>query len=312
MNNLSRYKWEKLGRIIIPRKRLWWMQTHSMVPTIENLVGSLIKVYFSGRDAKNISYIGWALIDLDKPQEIVELLSKPVLSPGELGCFDDNGVTPSCIVKFKEKIYLYYIGWNPGHNVRMHLFGGLAISGDNGKTFKRYSRAPIIERCKVNPFLNTAPYVIESKGKWFMYYVSGTKWIHKDLPRYNIQIARSDDGLEWERDGKVAIDFKNDSEMALARPWVIKDGDIYKMWFSFKGDVNKGAGYRLGYAESPDGLDWQRMDDQVGITVSEDGWDSKMIEYAAVIKHEEKYYMFYNGNDYGKEGIGLAIGTKEE
>ena len=309
MNNLSRYNWKKLDRIILPNKKMWWMQTHSMVPTIENLCGSLIKVYFSGRDAKNISYIGWVLIDLDKPLEIVEFSKEPVLSPGELGCFDDNGVTPSCIIKNKGEIYLYYIGWNPGHNVRMHLFGGLAISKDNGKTFKRYSHAPIIERCRVNPYLNTAPFVIKEQKNWLMYYVSGVEWIHKDLPRYNIQIATSDDGLEWNRDGRVAIDFKDDNEMALARPWVIKDDDIYKMWFSCKGDVNKGDGYRLGYAESLNGLDWERMDDRVGITVSEDGWDSEMIEYAAVVKYDEKYYMFYNGNNYGEEGIGLAVGT---
>lgn len=307
MNNLSRYKWEKLDRIIIPRKRLWWMQTHSMVPTIENLVGSLIKVYFSGRDAKNISYIGWVLIDLDKPQEIVELLSKPVLSPGELGCFDDNGVTPSCIVKFKEKIYLYYIGWNPGYNVRMHLFGGLAISEDGGKTFQRYSRAPIIGRNKVNPFFNTAPFVLKENELWRMYYVSVTEWVHKDLPRYNIKYATSKDGLSWKREGIVAIDFKNEKEMALARPWVIKDKSIYKMWFAFKGDAAKGESYRLGYAESEDGVEWKRMDEQVGITVSNDGWDSEMIEYAAVIPYKEKLFMFYNGNNYGYDGIGLAV-----
>jgi hypothetical protein len=34
-----------------------------------------------------------------------------------------------------------------------------------------------------------------------------------------------------------------------------------------------------------------------------------MIEYAAVVKHQEKYYMFYNGNNYGENGIGLAVGT---
>jgi predicted GH43/DUF377 family glycosyl hydrolase len=281
-----------------------------MIPVPEKLEGSLYKIYYSGRDDRNISHIGYIIIDLNNINNIQKISADPILKPGEIGCFDDNGVTPSCVIKTNNKIYLYYIGWNPGHNVRMHLFGGLAVSKDNGETFKRYSRAPIIERCKENPFLNTAPFVIKEQEEWLMYYVSGVEWIHKDLPRYNIQIATSDDGLEWKRDGTIAIDFKDDNEMALARPWVIKDDDIYKMWFSFKGDWNRDSHYRLGYAESTDGINWERIDECVGITVSKDGWDSEMIEYAAVVKYKEHYYMFYNGNDYGKNGIGVAIGTQ--
>ena len=306
------YNWKKQGLIYKPSSSLWWNRTHAMIPVPEELDDSLYKIYFSGRDGNNISHIGYIIIDLNNLNNIQKISSDPILNPGEIGCFDDNGVTPSCSIVTKNKTYLYYIGWNPGHNVRMHLFGGLAVSKDNGKTFRRYSRAPIIERCKVNPFLNTAPFVIKKQNHWIMYYVSGVEWIHKDLPRYNIQIATSDDGLIWKRDGTVAIDFKDENEMALARPWVIKDEDIYKMWFSFKGDANKGAGYRLGYAESSDGISWERMDDQVGISVSEDGWDSEMIEYAAVVKYKEHYFMFYNGNNYGEEGIGIAIGTREK
>ena len=47
MDNLSRYKWEKLGRIVLPNNKLWWMQTHAMIPTIECVCVNLIKVYFS-------------------------------------------------------------------------------------------------------------------------------------------------------------------------------------------------------------------------------------------------------------------------
>ena len=39
---------------------------------------------------------------------------KEILNIGSLGSFDDNGVTPSCILNFENKKYLYYIGWNSG------------------------------------------------------------------------------------------------------------------------------------------------------------------------------------------------------
>lgn len=277
------------------------MQTHAMIPTPEHVGGSCWKIYFSGRCAWNVSHIGWAILDLDSPMSPVDFSVEPVLSPGELGCFDDNGVTPSCVVNHDGKTYLYYIGWNPGFNVRMHLFGGLAISEDNGETFQRWSRAPIIERSRSNPFLNTAPFAMRDGAIWRMYFVGGVGWRHKDLPRYNIQFAWSDDGKNWMRDGTVCIDFADESENALARPFVVKEEGVYKMWFAHKGNA-----YRLGYAESENGVDWHRDDSYAGLDVSNDSFDNAMVEYAAIIEHRGQKHMFYNGNNYGQGGIGLA------
>jgi hypothetical protein len=135
-----------------------------------------------------------------------------------------------------------------------------------------------------------------------MWYVSGVKWLNPDLPRYNIKYAESTDGLHWERPGVTCIDFASPEENALARPCVMKEDGIYKMWYAYKGES-----YRIGYAESRDGFEWMRLDSEAGIDVSSTGWDSQMIEYAYVFNHKQKKIMLYNGNDYGKDGIGLAI-----
>lgn len=296
-------RWKKLGLFLKPQSDKWWLLSHGMIPTPDALGGGQFRVYYSGRNERNQSHIAWADVDLNEPYRVIRYSDGPVLLPGDLGCFDDNGVTPSCVLDLGngEKA-LYYIGWNPGSTVRMHLFGGLAISKDGGKTFQRWSRAPIIERCKTDPFLNTAPWVTKADGEYRMYYVSGAGWVHKDLPRYNIKMARSDDGKVWLRDGHVAIDFKDASENALARPYVLFDDGIWKMWFAHKGDA-----YRLGYAESADGVTWYRRDEHVGIDVGAEGFDSEMLEYAAVVRHNGRGYMFYNGNNYGADGIGLAV-----
>lgn len=296
-------RWKKLGLFLKPQADKWWSLTHAMIPTPEARGNGIFRVYYSGRNDKNQSHIAWAEIDLNEPCRIFRFSEGPVLLPGDLGCFDDNGVTPSCILDLGggEKA-LYYIGWNPGSTVRMHLFGGLAISTDGGDTFNRHSRAPIIERCANDPFLNTAPWVVKAESEYRMYYVSGCGWVHKDLPRYNIKMGRSDDGKLWRRDGHVCIDFKDASENALARPYVILDDGVWKMWFAHKGEA-----YRLGYAESLDGVDWERRDDLAGIDVGTSGFDSDMIEYAAVVHHQGRRFMFYNGNNYGADGIGLAV-----
>lgn len=298
----ARINWHKKGLVIKPDKRLPWAQTHCMIPTPRMLDGGLVQVFFSGRDSFNRSHIGFAILDLDNNAKLLDYSAEPVLTPGDLGCFDDNGVTPSCIKEINGHLYLYYIGWNPGSTVRMHLFGGLAISHDGGASFQRWSRAPIIERCPTDPFLNTAPWVVRASDEYRMYYVSGCSWVHKDLPRYNIKMARSNDGKIWQRDGKICIDFQNNSENALARPYVIFEDMVWKMWFAHKGEA-----YRLGYAESIDGIDWERQDEMAAIDLSTSGFDTEMIEYAAVVKHNGQHFMFYNGNGYGIDGIGLAV-----
>ena len=273
-----------------------------MVPTPQALEGALYRVYFSGRDDQNRSHVGWAIVDLDRDGAVVETAREPVLGFGALGCFDDSGVTPSCMIDIDNRTFLYYIGWNPGSTTRMNIFGGLAISEDGGTSFERWSHAPIIERCRADPYINTAPYVIRSGGGLRMYYVSGVGWKDRDNPRYLIKTASSENGMHWRRDGRVCIDFAGPGETALARPYVLREDGLYKMWFA-----HKGAAYRLGYAESEDGVIWQRRDSLAGINISETGFDSEMIEYAAVVKHDGRRYMFYNGNNYGYDGIGLAV-----
>jgi predicted GH43/DUF377 family glycosyl hydrolase len=296
--------WKKLGLFIEPQRDKWWSLTHAMIPTPEVLGNGIFRIYYSGRNAQNQSHIAWADVELNEPYRVLNYSEGPVLQPGALGCFDDNGVTPSCLIDLGQgEKALYYIGWNPGSTVRMHLFGGLAISRDGGKTFDRWSRAPILERCRTDPYLNTAPWVICDGEGYRMFYVSGHEWVHKDLPRYNIKTAFSKNGKDWLREGHVCIDFKDDSENALARPYVIIDKDIWRMWFGYKSV----SGYRIGYAESKDGLNWDRLDHLAGIDVSESGFDSQMIEYAAIVKHKDRYFMFYNGNNYGFDGIGLAV-----
>jgi predicted GH43/DUF377 family glycosyl hydrolase len=295
-------KWSKRGLVIRPQTNVWWVRSHAMIPVPEDIGDGLWKIYFSGRNDHNQSHIGWALMDMNNPDKVVEYSTEPVLAPGDLGCFDDNGVTPSCVIREGDETRLYYIGWNPGSTVRMHLYGGLAISTDGGATFKRWSRAPILERCPTDPFLNTAPWAVRGDVHWHLYYVSGTEWVHKDLPRYNIKLATSKDGKVWKRDGHVCIDFLDSSENALARPYVVREDGIWKMWFA-----HKGAEYRIGYAESEDGITWQRHIAGAGLDVTPGSWDSDMVEYAAVIRHKGQRFMFYNGNNYGYDGIGLAV-----
>jgi len=297
--------WIKQGRIFEPKGQYDWVVSHSMLPIPERRGDDLYRVYFSGRDARNRSLVGYVEIDIREPSRILKISEKPVLGLGELGTFDDNGVTPSWIVDHGGKKYLYYVGWNQGSTVRMAEMAGLAISTDGGERFTRISRAPILERTDREPLsLLAATCVRIENGIWRMWYVSGIKWVHRDFVKYDIKYAESDDGIHWRRDGKPCLGFKNPEEYAVARPCVLKDGNCYKMWFAYRQGQET---YRIGYAESNDGWNWERKDQLGGLDVSEKGWDSEMVEYPYVFDHKGKRYLLYNGNGYGKTGFGYAV-----
>ena len=80
------------------------------------------------------------------------------------------------------------------------------------------------------------------------------------------------------------------------------------MWFSYR--EGGGDKYKIGYALSIDGRNWTNFLEQ-GLSTSSVGWDSEMVCYPYVFKHNDEIYMLYNGNDYGKEGFGLAILERE-
>lgn len=303
----AEYRWKTHGLILRPDPSRAWMRSHAAVPALERVSGDRYRMYFCSRDAQNRSQIGYAEFDITRPEKMLYVTPEPVLRHGELGAFDDSGVTPTWVLDRGGKKYLYYVGWNRGSTVRFQVYAGLAVSADGGKTFTRYSRAPILERVREDPLLTATLSILKEGPLYRMWYISGDRWFEKGgetFPVYNVKYAQSRDGIHWERDGRVCLDYRDAEEHAIARPCVLKEGGVYKMWYSYKG--HGAVDYRIGYAESKDGLRWTRFDEHAGIAPTGEGFDSVMQAYGFVVSHKGRKYMFYNGNEYGRDGIGYA------
>lgn len=295
--------WVKRGRLLDGGPTAWSL-SHAAVPIATVLRDGTVRVHFSARDAENRARIGFADFDPTRWGAPLRISAKPSLDLGDLGTFDDHGVTTSWSLAHGGRLYHYYTGWSLGVTVPFYLMAGLAVSDDDGETFARVSQAPFLGRLAVDPLLTASPCVLRDGAIWRMWYVSGTRWEPAMSPPrhyYNVRYAESDDGLAWRRLGRTAVDFEQTGEYAIAHPCVLKDAGVYRMWYSYRGDA-----YRIGYAESRNGIDWARHDERAGIGPSESGWDSEMVEYAHVFDCAGRRYMVYNGNGYGRSGFGLA------
>ena len=308
-------RWEKNGLIFRPDHNSEWMAHHACVPVADKVSETVLRIYFGPRDTQDRTTTTFIEVEADNPSNVLYIHDRPVLGLGQLGTFDDSGAMPSCIVNRGSRKYLYYIGWNRGITVPYRNSVGLAFSDDGGLTFERAYQGPVIDRTMSEPYFCASPFVLydEKEEKWKVWYASSTGWtvVHdRPEPLYQIKYAESADGVSWQRNNTVCLEYSFEGE-ANARPCVVKENGKYRMWYCYRGSVdyrtNKAQSYRLGYAESSDGINWERKDSEVGIDRSDDGWDSMMMEYPYVYEHRGRKYMLYNGNGFGETGFGYAI-----
>ena len=166
------------------------------------------------------------------------------------------------------------------------------------------------------PFLVGDPFVAIFDNLYHMWYIYGEKWIThytEEHPQrvYKIGHATSLDGLSWIKEGKQIVSDKLNFDECQALPSVIKYDKKYHMVFCYREAIgfrdNKDNGYRIGYAYSDDLKNWIRDDKNVGIDISKDEWDSDMLAYPHIFHCDQKIYMLYNGNEFGRFGFGLAV-----
>lgn len=297
--------WEKKGIIFNPKNKFSWALDTALQPTPVVLSGC-IRIFFGSRDAEGISRIGWVDVDKEHPEKVIGFSKLPALDIGLPGCFDDNGVVPTAVVQRDNKLFLYYAGYQLVKNVRFIAFTGLAISENNGILFTRIKNTPVLERSDDEFLFRAIHSIFWEEGKWKVWYGAGNsfiKKINKTLPLYNIRYMESADGIHFPEKGNVVIDIEL-NEHRVGRPYVIKHKNIYLMFF---GASTPDQTYRLAYAESIDGTKWERKDSELNLNYNKDDFDSDMSAYPAIIQIKNKLFLFYNGNEYGKEGFGLAL-----
>ena len=299
--------WKKLGWIFSPSGDYPWMFSHAANPVAEHVTSDIYRIYFNCRDKTHRSYIASLEIDLKFPQQVRSLSPKPLFSPGKLGTFDESGVSLGCLLNIQGKKWLYYLGWNLGPAGLWQNTIGLAVYDELSHKFIRHDQNPILDQNQVDPFTLSYPFVIRENRKYKMWYGANLEANNqKKNTQHVIKYAQSQDGVTWTRRGEIVLSFKR-GEFAHCRPCVLRNKNKYQMWFSYKHEHH--PGYRIGYAESVDGFNWQRQDEKSAIGISTSGWDKEMMAYPFVFNHKDKRYLLYCGNDYGKSGFGLA-GTK--
>jgi hypothetical protein len=164
-----------------------------------------------------------------------------------------------------------------------------------------------MDRSKSDPTLVTSPNVIANSSGYRMFYTSGIGW-SRDVEskilgsRYHIKFADSTNGIDWKRNGDVAVDLWK-GVTNVARPSVIECSDgSYLMSFCYLATIANH--YKLGFAVSNDLTNWS----QIGSTQNEIvNTPASFNSYPSLLQTEHGVLLFANDVDRGKDGFSVAF-----
>lgn len=314
-------KWRKLGKLFDPTDHALPSGCVEFAQSPQALVcDGFVRVFFSTRAAdaggKYLSHV--AFVDMDDDlRNIVRVSQDPVLPLGQLGCFDEHGIFPINVVRHGRRVLAYTTGWSRRVSVSVETAIGLAISEDDGETFRRVGDGPVMAASLHEPCLVGDGFVKIVSGVFHMWYIFGTGWkiyapgLAPDRT-YKIGHATSTDGVNWNKEeARQIIPDSLGPDESQALPTVARIGDRYHMFFCYRESFDfrraNGRGYRIGHAVSDDLVQWTR-DDTSGPPPGGLGeWDSDMQCYPHIFESDGRFFLLYNGNDFGRRGFGLAM-----
>src|SRR5437588_2470643 len=160
--------WVRKGRIFDPREHTKWAGSHAQVPTAL-LYPEHVRIFYADRNEAGKSFITYLDVDRRNLSRVVYFHKSPILPFGAPGTFDDDGLMPSFVLRRGQRIYLYYSGWNRGLTVPYRNSVGLAVSDDDGASFRRLYEGPILDRNPQEPYIAVTPTILMEGSLWRMW-----------------------------------------------------------------------------------------------------------------------------------------------
>ena len=293
--------WKSLGLVDCKISSIPHAASHAAYPAAVVTDSGKVRVFFSTRNVRQNSF--GARLDLEISGEHWEVTGRSeesVLMPGKAGAFDADGAALTSVVAHDGRLHGFYLGWNVLSDGTFANLIGHAVSSDGGESFVKSAENPIIRRSRFNPLCVDYPFVIRQSDGWRMYYGSVQQW--SPTLRSVLKSATSQDLQTWQPGRDTHVDLCEAGEMAISRSSVLPCSDGYSMWYARR--YNK---YRLGFAVSRDGIDWERADEAISFEGQRQSWESEERTYPFVFDTGGRVYMLYNGNRFGRDGFGLAI-----
>ena len=303
--------WKDFGLIFRVNNLFPWALTHCYVPTALELA-SHIRIYASFWYEKKCGRLGYIDVDKDNPTQILNYSLMPIMSDSSSAAFDYNGVTPLSVIQDDTTIRLYYAGWKRFSHAqkRYTIYTGLALSEDEGETFKRYADIPIMGKRSDSELIRSGGFTMRMHDHWRTWLASYSQNVNnpdKVIPSYNLETMVSKDGIHWPANQQVVFSIVPDKILGYGRSAIwIDTNQVFNGLFSVRSW--NGKYYGIYHATSHDGLTWSNLTlDGMGFSSKNTCDEQSEVAFPSLIHQKDRMLMFYNGDDFGCSGLRLAI-----
>lgn len=193
------------------------------------------------------------------------------------------------------------------------------------ENWTKYPVNPVLKRDTVllnlpNDYIAISdPWVLKDGSQFKMWYTcGGLNYPTDTLLRSRICLCESSDGVNWVKyagNPVMDVDYSGSwDSLGVETVSILMDdsaplSERYKMWYA--GQYFNAYRYDIGYATSPDGINWSKYASPVVQVGAAADWDGGFIEGPSVLKEGNTYKMWYAGYSLvnGKTNLGYATST---
>jgi len=215
--------WHKEGKILSPDPRTWEGNAIAANGSaLPDETGGILYYYQAGAPVR----IGLAR---SANGHQWQKNGSPVLDVGPRGSWDERGVADPYVIRIGRSYYMFYLGEDRARRQRL----GVAMS-DDGLAWYKLRSNPILELGSYGAFDENGlgePAVWNERGYYWMLYTGRDR-----LEVRRLGLARSIDGVAWEKLPDVFAGDQPWNSKVLCDPSVLVENGRVRVWFG-GGDV---------------------------------------------------------------------------
>ena len=270
-------------------------------PLLVKISDNLSRLFFNSRDVENRS----SIYSIDVCESTLVLNFDSVQLQQDFGPPDSyfsQGISLGSFFQLNQKSYVSVMGWkiNPGEHwvgrigkIEMDPQGNLLKLGDTA-WFNLDSSDPISL---------SYPAIYQNGQSLSMWYGSTVSWDAGNGEMLHVlKEKKSIDNISFHSTNSL-IPYELGTAQAFSRPSIVEFKERNLMAYSFRGAQDK---YKIGFVWLDDFSTATQLGGLTAFLPSDSEWENEMVEYPSLFVHHSKLFMLYNGNNYGKTGIGLV------
>lgn len=175
-------------------------------------------------------------------------------------------------------------------------------------TWTKYENNPVLETGEAGSWDSHGAVIASiayNEGIYKAWYIG-----YDEFENDRVGYATSPDGINWTKDASYPFfplgEEGSWDERGIDYVNVVHVGGTYHMWYIGEG----GDHYRIGYAFSADGINWEKHPGNPVLDLGDTGsWDDEELLHPSVVYDGELYHMWYNGIGQSHQHTGYATST---